>query len=142
MTICQLPVIVRGRKRSRRGVVLVAVLICLLCVTALMAGMTRSVLRLQRQVKTERSARQVELLLEAGWQRALHELGGDSGYAGETWRPRPGVPAQDAPSAEVTIIVERSAERPDSIVQVTAEYPAGSLHSIRRTQRFLVSANP
>ena len=97
MNLCQQPVTGGDRPRSRRGVVLVAVLICLLCVTALMAGMTRSVLRLQKQVKTERSARQAELLLEAGWQRALHQLGRDPGYAGETWQPRLAVVAQDAP---------------------------------------------
>jgi hypothetical protein len=127
---------------SRRGAVLVCVLVCLLCVSALVANMMRSIIRLQQQLKLEQASRQVELLLDAGRTRAAHQLTTDAAYSGETWHPQPTASGQATNSAAVTIAVEPASDGKSYRIQVTAEYPDVSPHSVRRSQRFVVSAVP
>ena len=132
----------RGRLKLRRGAVLVCVLVCLLCVSALVANMMRSIIRVQQQLKLEQASRQVELLLDAGRTRAAYRLANDAAYLGESWQPQPGSLASDRAAAAVTIVVEPAVDGQTYLVQVTAEYPDVSPHSVRRSQRFVVSAVP
>lgn len=115
-------------------------MVCLLCVSALIANMMRSIIRVQQQLKLEQTSRQVELLLDAGRTRAAHQLATDETYPGETWHPQPDAFRRSTDSAAVTIGVEPALDGRSYLVQVTAEYPAASPHSVRRSQQFVVSA--
>jgi len=133
----------RSRPRtSHRGAVLVCVMVCLLCVSALVAHMTQSIIRVQQRLKLEQASRQVQLLLDAGRTRAAHQLTTDETYAGETWHPRPDAFGRGTDSAAVTITVEPAPDGQAHLVQVIAEYPSTSPRSVRRSQRFIISAVP
>ena len=125
---------IRRRSRHQRGVVLIAALVCLLIVMAMLGQMLLGVMRSGRQLHRERDRRQCELLLQAGIERAVYRSAADGAYAGETWRIEAGeLLGQGA--GEVTI--ERTANENESAVRllVTAEYPTGSEHSVRRSHR-------
>jgi len=119
--------------RRRRGVVLVAALVCLLIVTAMLGQMLLGVVRSGRQLHVERDRRQCELLLQAGLQRAEHQLTQKPDYAGETWK----VAEQDLLSQGAgEVKIERMSDENDATVRllIVAEYPAGTEHSVRRSR--------
>jgi hypothetical protein len=121
----------------RRGVVLVAALVCLLVVTGIVGGMLQGAVRCRRQLHAERDLRQTELLAAAGAARAAGRLAAEAEYDGETWRLESeeilgrgagvvtiqATPGDDAGSWQVTIV---------------AEYPAGSELSVRRTRTLTI----
>ena len=118
-------VIVHTHRRQpprRRGAMLVVALACLAIVMAIIGVMLQGALRARRQLHVERDLRQVELLLEAGIDRAAFQLASDDDYAGETWQ----IPASDLLG------------RGDGEVVIAAEYPVGTPKSVRRTRTFLV----
>ena len=129
-----------ARRRTpsrRRGAMLVVALACLAIVMAIVGIMLQGALRARRQLHVERDLRQVELLLEAGLDRAAFQLANDDGYEGETWR----IPASEllgSGEAEVVIVAQRSDDAEPSQVRVAAEYPVGAVTSIRRTRTFQV----
>ena len=121
----------------RRGAMLVVALACLAIVMAIIGMMLQGALRARRQLHVERDLRQVELLLEAGIDRAAFQLASDGGYGGETWR----IPASDLlgyGDGEVVIVAERSGDAEPWRVRVAAEYPVGTPKSVRRSRTFLV----
>lgn len=123
--------------RRRRGAMLVVALACLAIVMAIIGAMLQGALRARRQLHVERDLRQVELLLEAGLDRAAFQLADDDDYAGETWQ----IPASDLlghGDGEVVIVAERSGDADPWRVRVAAEYPVGTPRSVRRSRTFLV----
>jgi Tfp pilus assembly protein PilX len=133
-------IIRRADRRSaprRRGAMLVVALACLAIVMAIIGVMLQGALRARRQLHVERDLRQVELLLEAGLDRAAFQLASDDDYAGETWQ----IPASDLlgrGDGEVVIVATRSGDAEPWRVRVAAEYPVGTPASVRRTRTFLV----
>ena len=133
-------VIVHANRRQpprRRGAMLVVALACLAIVMAIVGVMLQGALRARRQLHVERDLRQVELLLEAGLDRAASQLAGDDDYAGETWK----IPATDLlgrGDGEVVIVAARSGDAEPWRVRVAAEYPVGTPKSVRRTRTFRV----
>lgn len=128
-----------GRRATprRQGAMLVVALACLAIVMAIVGVMLQGALRARRQLHVERDLRQVELLLEAGLDRAAFQLANNDDYKGETWR----IPASDllgSGDAEVVIVAERSADAEPWQVRVAAEYPVGTVASVRRTRTFQV----
>jgi hypothetical protein len=99
-------------------------------------------IRLQQQIKLEQASRQVELLLDAGRSRAAQRLTTDEAYSGETWHPQPDAFGRGTNSAAVAIAVQPASDGKTYLVRVTAEYPADTPHSVRRSQRFVVSTAP
>ncbi len=130
--------IARRRPPCRRqGAMLVVSLACLAIVMAIVGVMLQGALRARRQLHAERDLRQVELLLEAGIDRAAFQLASNDNYEGETWR----IPASGllgSSDAEVVIVAERSAGAEPWQVRVAAEYPVGTAASVRRTRIFQV----
>ena len=127
----------RRQAPRRRGAMLVVALACLAIVMAIIGVMLQGALRARRQLHVERDLRQVELLLEAGLDRAALQLAGDDDYAGETWQ----IPASDLlgrGDGEVVIVAARSGDAEPWQVRVAAEYPIGTPASVRRTRTFLV----
>jgi len=121
----------------RRGAVLVAALVCLLIVMAMLSSMLQGALRARRQLHVERDLRQTELLLQAGVERAVFRLAGESGYRGETWTlPADAIVGSEA--GRVSVEITRSAAEEPWQVRVVAEYPVGRETSIRRSRTFTV----
>jgi len=127
-------------RRQRRGAVIIAALVCLVIVVAMLGVMLRAALLAQRQLHVERDRRQCELLLEAGLDRAARDLAQQADYRGEIWK----LPASEVlgtAAGQVTIAVAHPADRQPLQISVTAEYPLGSEHSIRRSRTILVPSN-
>lgn len=127
----------RRHTSRRRGAMLVVALACLAIVMAIIGVMLQGALRARRQLHVERDLRQVELLLEAGLDRAAFQLDSDDDYAGETWQ----IPASDLlgrGDGEVVIVAERSGDAEPWQVRVAAEYPVGTPRSVRRSRTFQV----
>lgn len=128
----------RRARISRRGVTLVGALVCLLIVTSIVASMLQSALRARRQLRAERDRRQVELLIAGGAARAVHRVGADSGFRGDTWN----LPAEAiVGSGEGRVTTEITPAKGDRNwqVRVVAEYPLGRDLTIRRSQAFRIS---
>ena len=127
----------KRRARPKKGIVMVVALVCLLIVMAMLGQMLLGVVRSGRQLHRERDRRQCELLLQAGMERAAYRLAEEPEYSGETWAVESAdILGQGA--GEVTI--ERKADENAAAVRllVTAEYPTGSEHSVRRSRSLLL----
>jgi hypothetical protein len=116
--------------------VLVAALVALAIVMSLVATMLLAAVQARRQLRIERDARQCDLLLLAGIERAQLGLSKEPEYAGETWTLN-GDAFADGRSGQVTI---RQVNRPSDTgraeqrqFEITAEYPLGDETSVRRS---------
>jgi prepilin-type N-terminal cleavage/methylation domain-containing protein len=76
------PFVWRPANHPRKGLVLIAALVCLLIVTSLITTMLQGALRARRQLRAERDRRQTELLVEAGADRAAARMTVDSSFRG------------------------------------------------------------
>lgn len=70
----------------RRGVMLVAVLVCLLVVSVLALQLTRTVIMQRRQIQVHQHRLQSLWLAESAVGRAAARLREEPEYRGETWR--------------------------------------------------------
>ena len=133
---------IAGQKpRRRRGAVIIAALVCLLVVVALLGALLQGTLRARRQLPVQRDLRQCELLADAGIERAVHRLAQENDYRGETWS----LPADGEfglAEGQVTIAASRASPDQPWQLDVTAEYPLGTDHSIRRSRFFSFPSQP
>ncbi len=74
-------------KRSRRAVVLLAVLVCLGVSLALMTICFKQALQMRRELKLECQQMQSAWLMEAAVQRTLQKHQQNPAYSGEIWKP-------------------------------------------------------
>ncbi len=116
--------------KPARGSVLVAALVCLAIIVAMLSSMLVAAVRTTRQLRAERDLRQCELLLQAGADRAAYRIASDRNYRGETWTVA-AVELAGVGDGKVTI-----EPGPEQQLTITAEYPAGSETSIRRSRNF------
>src|SRR5688572_21202298 len=70
---------------SRRGMVLVAVVVVFAIALALFGVWTKSALREQQRIRNQQFRLQAVRLAEAGVRRAVARRAGQSQYEGETW---------------------------------------------------------
>lgn len=136
----------RRQMRHRRGILLVAVIVCMAVVMGIVGTLLRGALSARRQLRVDRDLRQVELLLDAGVDRAAAKLATDPDYEGETWS----IPADQILSAgagKVVIEIPDASPPTDSEsddapqlcqVHIAAEYPLGGLTTVRRSRTFLI----
>ena len=124
----------RYRQKSRRGAVLVAALICLLIALSIATTMVTESVARRVQLPIELSARQAELLIQAGRGRAAMRLTADAGYEGERWAP----PIGAGKHAVVTIEIEASGDDATR-VSVAAIYPDGDPKAVRRSRVYLIT---
>ena len=126
--------------RRRCGAVLIVTLVCLVIVMALVGTMLVGAMRRGRQMKVERDLVQCELLLQAGIDRAADRLAASpADYEGETFE----ITAAEiggTSTGQLTIEITRNGPQPQ--VHVQTEYPAASVHSVRRSRTFQFSTNP
>lgn len=110
----------------RRGVVLIAALVCLALIAALGGTLLRWAAMEHTLLRSQAQASQARWLAEAGAQRAAAQLARDANYKGETWN----IAAADLPSGEaarVGIAVSAAdGEGGRRSIEVDAEYPLDS----------------
>ncbi len=112
----------RSHHRSRRGVLLFCVLVCLLVTSAIATATMQSALRARREVRWSHQMQQTQWLLEAGVHRAAKQLRQSDQYQGETWRPADAIAHFD--NAAVVIRVT-PADDGSNEVNVTARLGVG-----------------
>ncbi|MCA9016174.1 MAG: hypothetical protein KDA77_12650, partial [Planctomycetaceae bacterium] len=101
---------------TRRGAVLVIVMVCLLLITLLMASLLKSALMQRRQMIKEQYRVQAEWILESALERAARQRLNDSAYQGEVWQISPDdLGTKYAASAEITLKPEGKDDRLISI---------------------------
>jgi type II secretory pathway component PulK len=120
----------------RRGLVVVAALVCLLIVTSIVTSMLRHTLDVRRHLRAERDRRQVELLVAAGVSRAVQRIAADARFRGDTWNLRADEIVGRG-DARVTSNIA-AAENDGWQVHVVAEYPLGRDFPIRRSRTFSI----
>lgn len=112
------PFVSRAR---RRGILLIAVMICLLVVMGVSAGTVRMMMLQHRQSRVLQRQFQAEWLASAGVDRAAARLGADSAYPGEVWRVAETQLGGD--TGAVTIEVAPNAKDQQHQIIVRAAYP-------------------
>jgi hypothetical protein len=145
----------RMAQRPRRGIMVVAVLLCLIVVMLLGAALLKIALA-QRGINRDLERRlQAEWLVESGINRALARIAADRDYTGETWsisaadlglseEGLAGSSAQKALTAGVvTIVVDRpAAETNRRRIRVQADYPRDEPRRSRHSQEFSLDLEP
>jgi hypothetical protein len=108
--------------------------VCLLIVTSMISGMLQSALSGRRQLRSERDRRQVELLVQAGADRAARLFASEPSFRGDTWS----IPAEAiVGSGAARVITKVSRADAETLqVQVVAEYPTNRDFPVRRSHTF------
>jgi hypothetical protein len=147
---------IAGRtRRPRRGLAVVAVLVCLIILTLIGATLLKLGL-VRRQINRDFELRlQAEWLVESGVNRALARAA-KSDYKGETWRltaadlglperrePINGQEKSDVDAAIVTITVDQpETEARRRRIRVQADYPISGEHRSRFSQELFTDLEP
>jgi len=128
----------RHRPETRRGMILVVVLVCLAVVTLMFMAVARQAGFSRRTAQLSQRGLQAQWLAEAGVERAAARLAADPAYAGETWH----IAAQDLggrDEAEIRIEVAKTARPPGrSTIRVEADYPPAAELRCRRVKEIEV----
>ncbi len=125
----------------RRGLVLVAVLVCLAIAMVLFASSVRTLLLQRQQVRAQQDRMQAEYLADSALRRAAARLAADPSYQRETWlidAPSLAMPA----SARVEIRVEPSPDGAEARrIRAVADVPDVGVARARRSKdtRILLS---
>ena len=131
-----------GLSRPRRGMLAVAVLVCLVVLMVIAGALLRVGLAHRDQVRAQERRLQAEWLAEAGLRRALARLDADADYAGETWNiDARALGAADA--ATVVIAIERLPRDPKArTIRVRANYPTDPTRRTRCSRQITISNTP
>jgi Tfp pilus assembly protein PilX len=134
--------IVVRHDRPRRGMVAVAVLLCLLVLALIAGALLRNGTAQRDELRALERRLQAEWLAEAGLRRAVARLEAEPGYSGETWN----IEARElgaADAATVAIAVEPSP--PDArsrTIRVRADYPRDPPRRARCSRQITISQSP
>jgi Tfp pilus assembly protein PilX len=123
---------------TRRGAVLVAVLVVMMVASLLFGAMLRTNRDEHRLLRTYQQRLQAEELAQAGLERAVARLAGDDAYAGEIWQiPAAELTGTDAAAVaiEVENVAQRSRRRRAIVV---VDYPQDSPRRVRHRQEALI----
>ncbi len=127
---------------TRRGSILVIVLISLLVATMLGLGLIKTVLVHHRQTRVVSGQQQAFWLAEAGVQRAARQLAETSQYDGEVWQ----VPAEvlgSSRTATVTIEVEKPDEKPNQrVIRAQVQLDDGHAQPTGYQQEYQATPSP
>ena len=125
-----------------RGLVSVAVLVCLLVMTLIFGSLLRLVQSQRALVSNQERRLQADWLVESGLDRAAARLGEDAAYRGETWT----LPADELGGKTpgvVTIVVALRREAADQrLVTVQADYPRDPRRRARSRRQVIVNVDP
>lgn len=125
----------RPTDRPRRGMLSVAVLVCLLILTLIAGAILRAGAAHREEIRAAERRLQADWLAEAGLRRGAARLAADPGYTGETWD----IPARELDSADdatVAITVEKSAgDAKRRTIRARADYPRDPPRRARSTRQ-------
>lgn len=115
----------KGQARQR-GIVLIAVLVCIGVATTILFGAVEKSLRCRRQMRNETQLEQVRWLVDAGIRKAISNLEQRPDYEGERLVVTPQIyqhlvakveikiePANSSTSDQVRVVVTAALHRPD-----------------------------
>jgi Tfp pilus assembly protein PilV len=145
-----------NRSKPRRGITIVAVLVCLFVIVMLGAALLKMALAERNSNRDQERRLQTEWLVESGLERARARIAADRSYAGEKWsigaadlglpEPSPATgTAERAGSAVglVTISVDRPAGATSRVrVRVQADYPRDVPRRSRHSQERFIDLEP
>jgi Tfp pilus assembly protein PilX len=143
-------------RQPRRGLMVVAVLVCLMVMMMLGAALLRVALYERDSNRDQERRLQAEWLVEAGLERARARLEADAGYAGESWpisaadlglaeAGETSAAAENAGHASgvVTIAVDRPGGASGRVrVRVQADYPRDGPHPSRQSGERFIELEP
>jgi type II secretory pathway component PulK len=127
----------RQHRTASRGVTTVATIVATSVALSIAMAMLATTMKHRLQLSVERDARQADLLLAAGRDRALRDLKADPEYDGE----RRFVAVLDTPvrrRGAVRVTIDRKGAPDSAVVRVSVKYPLDDLHAIRRSLEFRV----
>jgi type II secretory pathway pseudopilin PulG len=127
-----------SKRVSRRGAVLVIVMICLLIVSLLMASLLKSALLQRRQTMKEQFRVQAEWILESALERAALQRLKNPEYQGEVWKiSSADLGTRYLGSAEITL---KATGVGDSLISIQArvKYPEKTILSVTRTKKIIL----
>jgi hypothetical protein len=126
------------RNKPRRGLTVIAVLVCLVIITMVAGSVLKVALAHRDSTRAQERRLQAAWLAEAGLERALARLAGDPDYPGETWE----ISASDLDSADpglVTIEAGRApGDRRRREVRIQADYPRDPPHRARHSLQIVL----
>ena len=128
----------RSHSRTRRrGVVLIAVLVCIGVAATILFGAVEKSLRCRRQIRNETQLEQVHWLVDAGVRKAISELEQVPGYEGERFVVEPAIYENLIASVEIEVSPTES-ESGQVRVAVTATLRKADQESakLKRTKEF------
>ncbi|QDT88475.1 hypothetical protein [Gimesia algae] len=125
-------------EKTRRGAVLVIVMVCLLLISLVMASLLKSTLLQRRQMLKEQLLVQADWLVESALERAAQQRLTNPEYRGEVWQIDPEeLGTRYAASAEIVLKPEGEADRRLSI-QARIKYPDNQTETITRTKKIIL----
>ena len=131
----------RAPGRSRRGVVMLVAMVCLVLVVLLLGALLRLAVTHRRQVRHEQIRLQADWLAEAAVERAVHRLNTDGDYEGETWTFT-AAQLGGGQAGEATIRVNAVQENPEvRQIVVRATYPTATHRFATRTKQILAKVS-
>jgi type II secretory pathway component PulK len=115
---------IHSRQHSRRGVMMIAVIVCIAIASALLLTMVKQLASAKKTVDFEIRREQAAWIVEAGIQRAVIGLR-DSNYTRETWTiDGRELNGDDAATVQIDVsTVSEDASRRQ--IEVTVQYPPG-----------------
>ncbi len=126
----------------RRGVALLAAIVCVSVATAVMCGLVHLATQAYRETELEQRREQAGWIAQSGAQRALAQLTANPEYSGEQWS----LPAQaigGRHNAQVTIQVDPLEGQENwRRVRIVADYPLEASLRIRQTREFRTLVHP
>jgi type II secretory pathway component PulK len=129
----------RISRTGRNGATLVAVLVCLIVITALGAALLRTIVRRHRQMRQQQTQLQAIWLAQSALDRAVVQLHASPDYTGETWRvaaEQIGGDKTGAATIRIEAVEGQSAQRR---VLIEAIYPDDPQYRVRETKELIVT---
>ena len=124
-----------------RGLVLIAVMVCLALFVLLGGVLMKLALTEQRQARVEERRAQVQWIAESCVERAVARLAESAEYSGETWQvPAAQLDADDRCSVRIEVERDPARERA-RLVRVVAEFETNGQRVVRRTKEIKLELN-
>lgn len=130
------------RFRTRRGAVLIVVLVCMGVAMTIVLGVVQISLRQRRQLRQDLQMEQTKWLMDAGIGQAIARLKAQPDYDGETMSVAPAI--KKYANATIEISVNRIDQPTDQVrVRITAQLgePSEQIALTRRSQEVVVKVD-
>ena len=130
----------RPMRRSRGGVVLVAVLVFLVIASSLLFGRLKLAIERRRIAERQELALQADWLVESAASRGLARLAADPKWSGDRWEiAAESLYGEGAAGDETRVAADTDAKggrRPR--LSITVNYPVGAPSSVTRAKEFSI----